>query len=473
MNRYEKYNNSELSWSETIPEHWDLKRIARVFDIRKEKNSPIKTKEILSLSAKYGVSLYSDKKEKGGNKPKEDLTSYNLCYPGDILINCMNIVAGSVGISNYFGAISPVYYPLVNMNQDENCTRYMEYVFRNYDFQRSLVGLGKGIQMSEADDGRLYTVRMRISWDMLKTQLLPIPPMDEQEQIANYLDWKINEIDRLIQVEKEKIKELKRLAFNVIAEFVLRGIDTQNYKKSNIEWIDDIPSHWNEVSIRGYVNIIRGNSSFTKDDLKNQGKYVGLQYGKVYKTEIIDSDFHFYVSDKFYKNSQVVNRNDIIIVSTSETVEDLGHTSFYDRDDIGLIGGEQILLKPLNNINSKYLFYLSKVFRAQLQLCATGIKVYRFKISDLKQVYIPLPPIKEQKKIVSNIEYKLNQIDKRMKNNYDLIKELELLKQSLISEVVTGKIDVRNIVIPEYEKVVVLENETDELDEMEGIEDGN
>lgn len=169
------------------------------------------------------VFLYTlTKRKKGGNKPKEDLTSYNLCYLGDILINCMNVVAGSVGISNYFGAVSPVYYPLVNMNQDENGTRYMEYVFRNYNFQRSLVGLGKGIQMSEADDGRLYTVRMRISWDILKTQLLPIPPINEQEQIANYLDWKINEIDRLIQIEKEKIKELKRLTLNIIAEFVLK-----------------------------------------------------------------------------------------------------------------------------------------------------------------------------------------------------------------------------------------------------------
>ncbi|WP_064615387.1 restriction endonuclease subunit S [Streptobacillus moniliformis] len=473
MNRYEKYSNSELTWSEAIPEHWGVKRIARVFDIRKEKNSPIKTKEILSLSAKHGVSLYSDKKEKGGNKPKEDLTSYNLCYLGDILINCMNVVAGSVGISNYFGAVSPVYYPLVNMNQDENCTRYMEYVFRNYNFQRSLVGLGKGIQMSEADDGRLYTVRMRISWDILKTQLLPIPPINEQEQIANYLDWKINEIDRLIQIEKEKIKELKRLTLNIIAEFVLKGINTLNYKKSNIKWIDNIPSHWNEISIRGCVNIIRGNSSFTKDDLKNQGEYVGLQYGKVYKTEIIDSEFNFYVNDKFYKTSQVVTRNDIIIVSTSETVEDLGHTSFYDRHDIGLIGGEQILLKPLNNINSKFLFYLSKIFRTQLQLCATGIKVYRFKISDLKQLYIPLPPIEEQENIVSNIELKLKQLDERVKNNYNLIKELELLKQSLISEVVTGKIDVRNIVIPEYEKITVLDDETEEFDEMEDIEDGD
>ena len=207
--------------------------------------------------------------------------------------------------------------------------------------------------------------------------------------------------------------------------------------------------------------------------MKNQGKYVGLQYGKVYKTEIIDSEFNFYVSDKFYKSSQVVTRNDIIIVSTSETVEDLGHSSFYNRDDIGLIGGEQILLKPLSNINSKYLFYLSKIFRAQLQLCATGIKVYRFKINDLKQVYIPLPPIKEQEKIVSNIEYKLKQLDERVKKNYDLIKELGLLKQSLISEVVTGKIDVRNIVIPEYEKVTLLDDEIEELDEVEGADDGD
>lgn len=109
----------------------------------------------------------------------------------------------------------------------------------------------------------------------------------------------------------------------------------------------------------------------------------------------------------------------------------------------------------------------------QLQLCATGIKVYRFKISDLKQIYVPLPPMKEQEKIVSNIELKLEQIDERVKNNYAFIKELELLKQSLISEVVTGKIDVRNIDIPEYEKVTIIEDEIEEFDEVGGEEDGN
>ena len=210
MNRYESYKKVNLPWLNEIPSHWEVKRISRALLLRKEKNLPIKTRKILSLSAKYGVSLYSEKKEKGGNKPKEDLTSYNLCYPDDILVNCMNIVSGSVGISNYFGAVSPIYYPLTNINKNDNYTKYMEYIFRNYNFQRSLVGLGKGIQMSETEEGNLFTIRMRISWDILKIQNIPLPPISEQKQIANYLDWKINEIDKLILVEKEKIKQLEK-----------------------------------------------------------------------------------------------------------------------------------------------------------------------------------------------------------------------------------------------------------------------
>ena len=462
MNRYEKYSDSNLLWVKEVPEHWDIRPISHVFEERTERNYNGKNNFILSVLKGRGVIPYTDKGNIG-NKASENINSYKVVYPNDLVLNSMNMMIGSLGKSNHSGVLSQVYYVLKLMNVAEYNINYLSYLFQNRNLYESFRILGKGI----------LDHRLRVPIQSLKYVKIPIPPINEQEQIANYLDWKINEIDRLIQVEKEKIKELKRLTLNIIAEFVLKGINTLNYKKSNIKWIDNIPSHWNEISIRGCVNIIRGNSSFTKDDLKNQGEYVGLQYGKVYKTEIIDSKFNFYVSDKFYKTSQVVTRNDIIIVSTSETVEDLGHTSFYDRDYIGLIGGEQILLKPLNNINSKFLFYLSKIFRTQLQLCATGIKVYRFKISDLKQLYIPLPPIEEQENIVSNIESKLKQLDERVKNNYNLIKELELLNQSLISEVVTGKIDVRNVVIPEYEKVTLLDDETKEFDEMEVVEDGD
>lgn len=450
MNRYEKYNNSELSWLETIPEHWDLKRIARVFDIRKEKNSPIKTKEILSLSAKYGVSLYSDKKEKGGNKPKEDLTSYNLCYPGDILINCMNIVAGSVGISNYFGAISPVYYPLVNMNQDENCTRYMEYVFRNYDFQRSLVGLGKGIQMSEADDGRLYTVRMRISWDMLKTRILPIPPIKEQEQIVNYLDWKINEIDRLIQVEKEKIKELncqKQLSISyeykktcenrrlkmLISEPLLYGINGIGEKEGDIR----------------FIRI----TDIDKD-------------GELKKENCLYFDN---CDEKF-----LLKKGDILLARSGATVG----KSYIHKLENGKMSFAGYLIRARLNTEMVipefvYLYTQSIDYEKWKESIFIQSTIQNISAEKYANLQIPYVDKMEQKNIIQHVGEIINSIEKYKKIIFKKIKELELLKQSLISEVVTGKIDVRNIVIPEYEKVTVLDDETDELNEMEEIEDGN
>lgn len=456
MNRYNKYKSVSLPWINEIPKHWEIIRNKNIFvEKKKSVGRQFEKYKLLSLSLKGVI----ERNLEDGGKFPASFEKYTVVNPKDLVFCLFDIdeTPRTIGISKIEGMITSA-YNIMAVKKD--CAKYMYYFYLYLDFIKGLKPY-------------YSSLRKTVNIDTFNSFKILIPPINEQEQIANYLDWKINEIDRLIQVEKEKIKELKRLTLNIIAEFVLKGINTLNYKKSNIKWIDNIPSHWNEISIRGCVNIIRGNSSFTKDDLKNQGEYVGLQYGKVYKTEIIDSKFNFYVSDKFYKTSQVVTRNDIIIVSTSETVEDLGHTSFYDRDDIGLIGGEQILLRPLNNIDAKYLLYLSKIFRHQLQLCATGIKVYRFKINDLKQLYIPLPPIEEQENIVSNIESKLKQLDERVKNHYDLIKELELLKQSLISEVVIGKMDVRNVVIPEYEKVTLLDDETEEFDEMEGIEDGN
>ena len=169
------------------------------------------------------------------------------------------------------------------------------------------------------------------------------------------------------------------------------------YKPSGIEWFGDTPDHWVIKRLYGICNFVRGNSTFQKNELLNQGKYIALQYGKTYKVEEINEQFKFFVNDEFYKSSQIVNYEDVIFVSTSETIEDLGHSVYYNRKDIGLIGGEQILLKPNKNIlKGKYLFYSSKVFGKELNKFATGIKVFRFDIYDLKTIYTSIPPLPEQ-----------------------------------------------------------------------------
>ena len=103
----------------------------------------------------------AEKEGTGGNKPKSDLTQYNVCHENDLLVNCMNVVSGAAGVSRYYGAISPVYYAFYP-HKDENIW-YYHYIFRLLPFQRSLVGLGKGILMHESEDGTLTSVRMRIS----------------------------------------------------------------------------------------------------------------------------------------------------------------------------------------------------------------------------------------------------------------------------------------------------------------------
>ena len=117
-----------IAWLREIPASWSLVKIKYALRERIEKNNPIKSDNILSLTAKQGVIPY-DEKEGGGNKPKEDLSGYRLAYPGDIVMNSMNILSGSVGLSKYYGCVSPVYYMLRPYNSDFD-VRYFNYIFQ-------------------------------------------------------------------------------------------------------------------------------------------------------------------------------------------------------------------------------------------------------------------------------------------------------------------------------------------------------
>ena len=334
----------------------------------------------------------------------KDFSSYNLCYPGDILVNCMNIVSGAVGISKYFGAISPVYYPLVNLDKEKYDTRFMEYIFRNYNFQRGLVGIGKGIQMSEAEDGRLFTVRMRISWENLKVQMLIVPTIEEQEHIANYLDWKIGGIDKLIQIEKNKIKELgmyKLKEFNNIyknlvtyKEIPLKRVGKiYSGKEIEDETKEGIPVYGSGKSIFKYT---------TKALLDGEYIIFGRKgtIGKPYKLS-----GEFWIVDTAY----AIKNNDLVLLD--------------------------------------YLYYLLRIFNWEDFL--TNTVKPSIVANQILQVKMRIPSIEIQEKIVKNIYSLEEKIENTIKLSNKKILLLIELKNSLISEVVTGQIDVRNVKIPE------------------------
>lgn len=208
-------------------------------------------------------------------------------------------------------------------------------------------------------------------------------------------------------------------------------MEKYNYKESGIEWLGDIPEHWETKRLFNICEFIRGNSAFEKNDLLSEGKYVALQYGKTYKVEDVNEEFQYYVNENFYKSSQIVNYGDVLFVSTSETMEDLGHSFFYKRNDIGLIGGEQILLKPnKNTLDGKYLFYASKAFGNGLKKFATGIKVFRFDVYDLKTIYISLPKPKEQKAIAEYLDKATTKIDRIISIKQEQLVNMEEMRKS-------------------------------------------
>jgi len=198
---------------------------------------------------------------------------------------------------------------------------------------------------------------------------------------------------------------------------VTKGIDDNvKMKDSGIDWIGEIPERWEVKRLFGICKVIRWNSSFKRDELLNEGKYVALQYWKTYNVDEVNEQFRFFVNNEFYKSSQIVNYWDTILISTSETIEDLWHTVFYNRKNIGLIGGEQILLKPYNSIlYNKYLFYFSRVFTKKLVQFATWVKVFRFNIDDLKIIYLWIPPLSTQQKIVDFLDKETAKIDEHIK----------------------------------------------------------
>ena len=222
--------NTNIPWLGYVPENWELKKIKYTLQERIEKNNPVKSENILSLTAKQGVIPHSEK-EGGGNKPKEDFSAYRLAYPGDIVMNSMNILSGSVGLSKYFGCVSPVYYMLRPSDKNHD-VRFYNYIFQSTVFQRSLFGLGNGILIKESGNGKLNTIRMRIPMDKFGQLFIPVAPIIEQHRIADFLDAKCEKIDAITSDIEDEITTLEKYKKSEIFKAVSKGVDNTSLKST-------------------------------------------------------------------------------------------------------------------------------------------------------------------------------------------------------------------------------------------------
>ncbi len=401
--------------------------------MRNESNNPIKTDTILSLTNTRGVIPYSEKGDIG-NKAKEDLTGYKVAHSGDIVLNSMNFFIGSVGISQYFGCVSPVYYVLYPQRKDD-CVRFFHYFLQNSAFQSYSHSLGKGI----------LDIRMKVSRQDFVSCEIPLPPSDEQQRIADFLDTKCGEIDEMIALQEKTVEELKAYKQSVITEAVTKGlIPDAPMKDSGIPWIGLIPEGWSVKPLKCL--------GWTQNGLSKSGDYFGegypfMGYGDVYKNMFIPETLSSLAnSTEEDQNRYSIQEGDIFFTRTSETIEEIGFSSVaLISIEKATFSGFLIRFRPTtgemdkgysgyyfrSNIHRQYFVKeMNLVTRASL---GQGL---------LKGLPVLLPSLPEQQEIAAYLDKKCSEIDNLIDIKQQKAEELKTYKKSLIYEYVTGKKEV-------------------------------
>lgn len=468
-----KYKNSGSTWLGDIPEHWEVLSFKNILTERNEKNNPIKTKEILSLSIDKGVTLYAEKTT-NLDRFKDDFTQYKLAHKNDLVFNSMNMIVGAVGVSKYFGCVSPVYYTYYGGSDDLKTTKFYEYLFRNKIVQSFLFSLGRGLMAIDRGDGKYNTLRLKVSRDDLRSLKLPFPNLIEQTAIANFLDYKTAKIDRFIRKKKQLIKLLNEQKAGIINQAVTKGLDANvKMKPSSIEWLGDIPEHWEVRKLKYVANCFPSNiDKHSKEDEKQ----VRLcNYTDVYKNDFITNDMNLMLAtateNQIEKFSLQIG--DVIITKDSETANDIAVPAVVKEELENVVCGYHLsVLRPYSKLIGEYLFRVlqCKPINIQFEVCSNGVTRVGLGVYDMKKAQIPVPPLTEQTAIVSHIEKETSIITKTIATIEKEITLVQEYKTVLIAEAVTGKIDVRDFVIPEIIEEETYEDLEEELDMV--AEDG-
>lgn len=425
LNVYPTYKDSGIEWLGQIPTHWELTRISSVLTEVKDLNTSLRFSHPSQF--KFGDIIL---------KPDvniEDVSSLSKCIifrKDDILINGLNLnydfVTQRIARANYTGIITSAYIAVRVRNNLSS--KYVTYLFKALDGRKVFNGLGTGI-------------RLTLTYKELKKYYILLPPQEEQRQIVAYLDYKSNKIDERICQRERELQTLSELKQAEIAAVVTRGLDPNvPMKESGIEWLGKIPAHWEVRKIKNCLQE-RSEKGYPNEPILCATQSRGVIPQDMYDNRVV-------VVNKDFDKLKLVKCGDFVI--SLRSFQGGIEYAYYQ----GIISAAYTILTPKDKRNSEYFKHLFKShdFIQLLQTCVTGIREgQNINYAMLAKHFIPIPPIEEQQKIVLYIKNRLYVIDEYISKLKAEINYLQEYKQRLISDVVTGKVDVRGVEIPNEE----------------------
>lgn len=448
MKRYKEYKASGVEWIGEIPSHWEVKKIKLLTDILSCG---------LASTPEYvdeGIPFLSAQNVKNG---KLDLSKYNNITPslhrqltkykktkkGDILQVRVGATIGNACIVDVDFDFS-IYVSLTHIRCNSSMNnKFMKYILDSHLF--------KEIALLETFQGGGVG---NLNVNVLEKIKLPVPDLNEQEKIANYLDKKTSQIETLISKKEELIEMLKASRSKLISETVTKGLDKNvPMKDSEVEWIGEIPSHWGSSKLKYNLETTKG-YAFKSDLFGEEGVPV-VKASDIKNKTIVNSDNYINANIANKYKSVILLEGDIIMSTVGSTPDvknsAVGQIAYIPKNVEGsLLNQNTVILRVNENklLYNRFLFYIlcSTTFRKYLDLYAHGTaNQASLSLVDILDFDIVLPSKEEQYKIVDYLDEKISNIDVLILKTEEQIDVLKKAKQKLITEVVTGKIDVTNL----------------------------
>ena len=411
LKKYQHYKNTNIQWLGQIPQHWEVKRIKDVTELRNrkalKKHQKIGLENIQSFTGKY-IPTETEFEGEG-----------ILFKAGDILFGKLRPYLAKVYLSDFEGSAVGDFF-VIGINQLKINGRFINYIFLNQAFLALVNSSTFGAKMP------------RVNWDFFSNIISILPPLTEQTAIANYLDQKTAQIDKKVALLTQKIEKYKEFKKSLINETVCRGLDkTVSLKPSNIAWIGDIPEHW-EVKRGKEVFIEKSNKGFENEPLLAASQ----KYGVVLKTML---DQRSMEAQKDFHNFKFVRKGDFVI--SLRSFEGGIEMAYYQ----GIISPAYSIFSGKIKIDNGFYKYFFKTsgFIQYLGRMITGVRDGQtIRYDEVNKTLFIIPPLKEQTAIAQYLDEKTNKIDQITANLSQQIATLKELRKTLINEVVTGKVRV-------------------------------
>lgn len=409
--------STRISWVGQIPTTWLLENMGKYVTQVKETNTGRKEKNLLSLS--YGNIVRKDINANNGLLPAS-FEGYNIVEKDDIVLRLTDLQNDQkslrVGHVTERGIITSAY---ITIRPHRICSDYLSQVLHAFDFCKGFYGMGSG-------------VRQGLNFNDVKSLVIPVPPLDEQHAIADYLDERCAKIDAVIAESKKSIEEYKELKQAVISNAILCGLNKGIEKIcTQQEWLKYIPSDWKLLRGKFLFEETNERSMTGREELLTVSQYTGI-------TPRSEKNVNMFQSTSLI-DYKICHIGDIAANTMWMWAGAVGVSEYY-----GVISPSYNTYRQTRRAyNDRYLDYLLRtpeIVREYASL-STGIRASRLRLypKQFLNIRFPVPPMNEQIKIVSYLDARVHDIDSLISEKQSLVNDLEAYKKSLIYEVVTGK----------------------------------